>query len=105
MSEVFFTKKRVRCFALIGGGLVAGAFCIWAGARAELFPIGAQNILEIVFNVLMGLGAVVLIFGVVAPISMTSHYLHTQNEWLRHRVRNHFFFRQFIMEEKGSDHG
>ena len=98
-----FTRKRVRRIALISGALFVFALALGGSMKAGIIPDSLINPVEITFNLSAAVSILLFMYGVAAPVSMTIHYNASQNEWLRHRVRNHIIFRQFIMEKEGQE--
>ncbi|HHH89499.1 MAG TPA: hypothetical protein ENK45_02920 [Aliiroseovarius sp.] len=100
----FFTLRRVKRIARISAGFFGVAFLLWAAFRAGFIPEAFRQSAEIAFNIALAISAVLMIYGVVAPVASTIHFNASKNEQLRSRVRNHALFRHFIIaEDRDSD--
>ena len=95
--KALFTPKRIKRIALIAGGFFLFSLTLWAAFRSGMIPEFLRQPAEITFNISLAISALLLMYGVVAPVSMTAHYKASRNQRLRSRVENHFLFRHFII--------
>ena len=95
----FFTKRRVKWIALTSTGFFGFACALWGAFRAGGIPEAFRGPAEVIFNFALAIGAMLMIFGVVAPVASTIHFNASKNEQLRIRVRNHPLFRHFLIAE------
>ena len=100
MRKSLFTRRRVKNLTLISVGFFLFAVLLWAGFRAELYSKQAIPMFKIGFNISLAVSFVLLVFGGIAPVSTTAIVQNTRDKWLRDRIENHVFFRQFIITDK-----
>lgn len=97
MKKSLFTRRRVKRLVFISVGFFLLSILLWAGFRVGLYSEQAMPMVKIGFNISLAISFFLLVFGVIAPVSTTATVQNTRDEWLRDRIENHVFFKQFII--------
>ena len=70
----FFTKRRMKRIALTSTRPFGFACVLGAAFRAGFIPETSRKPAEVFFNIALAIGAVLMIYGVVAPVASMIHF-------------------------------